>query len=86
MPQIMVSYEAPDAEDSWQEEYAFIWPQIGQGVVDRRGRRWRVRDVWVVYEKHGAVEYGVYAFITPAVGAEDRMLQIDPQYYGPPAG
>lgn len=83
-PRFVVSFETPDPQDGWQDEYAWIPPQVDQGIVGNDGRRWRVRDVWVVYEKHGRFEYGVYAFITPAIGDEDRMSRLAPDYYGAP--
>lgn len=83
-PQFIVSYETPDMQDGWQEEYEWTPPVIGHGIVGRDGRRWRIVDVWTVHEKHGHFEYGVYAFLEPA-GDSDRMSRINPEYYGPPS-
>lgn len=82
-PLYFVTYLTADQVTLWQDEEAPIPPAVGQGIVSEDGRRWRVRDVWVIGEKHGGLEYGTYAFVEPAVGEDDLLATVDPQYYGP---
>jgi hypothetical protein len=64
-----------------QDEHGWIPPQIEQGFVTADGDRYRVVDVWVVGEKHGPTNYGVHAFLEPAVSKTDGLGAIFPDYY-----
>lgn len=82
-PRYGVTYLTEDGTVEWDEELDWMPPAIGNGVVDEHGKRWRIVDVWVVHEKHGRFEYGVYAFVEPATGDSDRLRRIAPGYYQP---
>ena len=81
---IPVTYIPSDGQE-WDTEDAWIPPQIGQGVIGDAGQRYRVVDVWVNFEKHGGGvgEYGLYAYIEPATGDDDRPGRLHPRYYQP---
>lgn len=81
---IRVTYVPVDVpEQEWYVEHNFIEPAVGHGVVDEKGARWRIVDIWVVHEKHsgGLNPYGVYAFVEQAHGDDDRPGQMYPEYY-----
>ena len=82
-PQLLISYETPDLNDGWQDEYAEVLPDVGHGVIDSKGRRWRVVDVWHSGDKHGAVDYGVHAYLEPVMAGseDDRPGNLHPSYY-----
>lgn len=76
-----VTYVYPDGEEN-QRDVAMYPPAIGQGYIDEKGDRYRVVDLWVVDEKHGAMgAYGVYAYLEVAEGDDDRPGRLHPAYY-----
>lgn len=80
-PRYVVDYIAPVLEDSWQEEYEWIPPIVGHGIESPSGHRYRIVDVWIIHPKHGALEYGVHAFVEPVSAADDRLAHTYPHYY-----
>ena len=82
-PQIFVSYETPEMEDSWQRDYESVVPGIGEGVIDSKGRRWRVSDVWHSDDKHGAVDYGIHVYLEPVerLSEDDLPGRLHPDYF-----
>ncbi len=81
-PRFIVTYLTEDESEMWTEDYDYIPPAVGNGVIDEQGKRWRIIDVWSVHEKRGRLEYGLYAFVEPATGDSDRPGRIAPEYYG----
>lgn len=79
----MVSYETPELDDGWQDEYAEAVPLIGHGIIDRRGQRWRVVDVWHSHDKHGWVDRGIHVYLEPvAPGSDDDLPgNLHPEYF-----
>jgi hypothetical protein len=77
----MVTYQTESGDVEWQEEYDWIPPMVGNGVIGEDDRRWRIVDVWIVQAKHGLLEYGVHAIIAPATGDGDLPNRIYPGYY-----
>lgn len=77
-----VTYVYPSGEHD-QREVWMIPPAIGHGYVDPKGDRYRIVDVWAVDDKHGAFEYGVYAFLELATSEDDRLGNLHPEYYRP---
>ena len=80
---IPVTYVRKDSLGQWETEDAWIPPVAGQGVINERGERFRIVDVWVNKEKHGGGlgDYGVYAFVEPATMESDLPAQLY-AYYG----
>jgi hypothetical protein len=85
-PLFLISYEAPDLADSWQNESSTVAPRIGEGIIGPRGRRWRVVDVWhSTDDKHAPIELGVTVYVEPVVAGsdDDRPGRLHPDYYLP---
>lgn len=80
---IPVTYVYTDGRYAWDTEDNWVPPVIGQGVINHSGKRFRVVDVWINHEKHGGGvgEYGIYAYIEAAQGADDRPGLLHPNYY-----
>jgi hypothetical protein len=63
-----------------EDEYAPTVPAIGQGV-HFGGKAYRVQDVWLNYEKHAPVNWGIAVFLGRAeLGA--GFLEVSADYYG----
>jgi len=68
-----------DGQDLWQDEHAETVPVIGQGV-HYGGVFYRVVDVWLNFEKHAPVNYGIAVFLKE-VDTPDVFREINPAYY-----
>ena len=79
-PKYFVTYLTEDQKVFWQDEYAWIPPAIGNGIVGEDGKLWRIRDVWEIHEKRGGLEYGVYAFISPVTPEDNTLARVVPDY------
>jgi hypothetical protein len=84
VPKIMVAFIGSDGEE-WQNEYAETPPFAGQFIW--RGTRngykaYKVAEVWIIDEKHGAVTHGLTAFVDPVDVMQTRLGKHVPSYYG----
>ena len=54
----------------------------GQGVLWHDGRRFRVKDSWFSFDKHGRFGMGLHVFLERITALEDDLLlQLAPDYF-----
>lgn len=83
-PQIPISYHADDGE-TWDTAYSNHVPVAGQYVF-WGPQAYVVDEVWDIWEKHGAHQYGHHVFLTTVDVMETRLGKSDPRYYGSSKG
>ncbi|WP_157370954.1 hypothetical protein [Arthrobacter sp. Leaf141] len=78
-PKVFVRYIGDDGEE-WDAEYSEFAPVTGRFVFHGT-QGYRVAEVWDIQAKHGAVEYGLTAFVDAVDVMEHRLGQHAPSYY-----
>lgn len=79
----IVNFIADNGQE-WQNEYASFVPRVGDVVYPYEVVKgvYRVEEVWIVGENHGAVTQGTNVFVTEIPMKGSRLYNHNPRYYG----
>jgi hypothetical protein len=54
---------------------------VGTGLIDERGKFFRVADVWVSFDHHGHYPEGVHVFLEPTEIPVERLDASGREYF-----
>lgn len=84
-PHILLMYPTVFYEDDKEinRETGVFFLSKGDGVVLENGPRYRVRDSWLSFDKHGRWDIGMHVFLESVEegGEDDTLDRIAPEYF-----
>lgn len=79
---LFVRYVAENGEEWDNIDFRSRHTPVSGQFIHMGQKSYVVDEVWEIWEKHGAIEYGLTAFVSEVDVMDHRLGKFDPKYYG----